>query len=125
MLKKILHTIFAFFLLMATTGISLSMHYCGGKLASISINHEAKSCCDMTGGCCENETISFEVEKDFISPVYAENSKIAERDILFPILVILSFELLPEGENSYVVYTDSSPPPTIRTRLSLLQTYLC
>jgi len=110
--------------MVATTGITFSMHYCGGKYVSTSINKEAKSCCDGTGGCCENKTVHLEVKDDYVSPIQIDNTKIVELDVLFPILFALKFELFPELNETFEVYTDTSPPPTIQTRLSLLQTYL-
>jgi len=125
MFRKITHIILSVFLMVSTTGITLSMHYCGGKWVSTSINKEAKSCCDGTDGCCENKTIHFEVEDDYVSPIQVDNTKIVELDVLFPILFVLHFELLSEENETFEVFTDASPPPTIQTRLSLLQTFLC
>lgn len=125
MFRKITHIILAFFLLVSTTGVTLSMHYCGGELVSSSINKEAKACCDGTGGCCENKTIHFEVEDDYMSPVQVTNIQTVELDILFPILFVLNFELSSNEEIKHVAFYDSLPPPTIQTRLALLQTYLC
>lgn len=125
MLRRLSHIILALFLLISTSGVTFSMHYCGGKYVSTSINKEAKSCCDGTGGCCENKTLHFEVEDEYVSPVQVDSIKIIELDVLFPILFTLNLELLPEFNETLNVYTDVSPPPTIRIRLSLLQTYLC
>jgi len=125
MLRKITNIVVALFLLVSTTGITISMHYCGGKYVSSSINKEAKSCCDGSGGCCENKTLHFEVKDDYVNVAQIENSKIVELDILFPILFALNLELLPMEEKTELAFYDSSPPPKIQTRLSLLQTYLC
>ncbi|TLX70203.1 hypothetical protein E9993_22510 [Labilibacter sediminis] len=125
MLRKITHIILALFLMVVTTGITLSMHYCGGELVSTSINKEANTCCDGTGGCCENKTLHFEVEDDFVSPIQVKNIETVELDVLFPILFVLNFELSGEEEMATNAFYDTSPPPTIQTRLALLQTYLC
>ena len=82
MLRKITHIVLALFLLVSTTGITISMHYCGGEYVSTSINKEAKSCCDSTGGCCENKTMHFEVEDDYVSPVQIDNSKIDRKSVV-------------------------------------------
>lgn len=125
MLRKIKHIIFALFLLVSTTGITLSMHYCGGELVSTSINKEAKTCCDGTGGCCENKTFHFEVKADYMIPAQVSNIQTVELDILFPIFFVLNFDLSIDEEIEQVAYYDSSPPPTNQTRLAFLQTYLC
>jgi len=125
MYRRIIHIVLSVFLMVATTGITFSMHYCCGQYVSTSINEEAKMCCDGTGGCCENKTIHIEVEDDYVSPIEIDNLKIVALDVLFPILFVLNFDLLPEENETFEVYTDTSPPPIIQTRLSLLQTYLC
>lgn len=125
MLRKITHIVLALFLMVATTGVTFSMHYCGGELVSITINKKAKTCCDGSGGCCENKTLHFEVEDDYITSGQVKNGENVELDILFPILFVLNFKLLEEKDKALEVFNDSSPPPTIHTRLSLLQTYLC
>ncbi|MCH1437577.1 MAG: hypothetical protein L7U70_05785 [Flavobacteriales bacterium] len=124
MFRKIAHIALSVFLMVATTGVTFSMHYCGGKYVSTSINTEAESCCD-DGECCENKSLHFEVEDDYVSPVQVKNVETVELDILFPILFALNFELLDEEDKAIEAFSDSSPPPTIQTRLALLQTYLC
>ena len=124
MFRKITHIILALFLTISTTGITFSMHYCGGELIYTSINKEAKSCCDGSGGCCENKTLHFEVKDDFVSPIQVEKIKTVELDVLFPMLFVFNFELLNEEVKVNDDWYDSSPPPTIQTRLALLQTYL-
>ena len=123
MFKTIAHTVLALFLLVATTGITISMHYCGGSLVSTSINQEAKSCCD-DDGCCENKNLHYELEDDYVSPIIVEKNKVMELDVLFPILFMLDIDLSPLQIKSAPAFAVCSPPPKIQTRLSLLQTYL-
>ena len=124
MFRKIAHIVLSVFLMLATIGVTFSMHYCGGELISTSINSEAESCCD-DDGCCENKTLHFEVEDDYVSTVQFKNIEIVELDILIPILFVLNLELLNEEDKAIEAFYDSSPPPTIQSRLALLQTYLC
>lgn len=125
MFKRLTHIVFALFLLVSTTGITISLHYCGGKLVTTSINKEARSCCDGTKGCCENKTFHYEIKNDFLNPVCFDNIKVETTDIKFSELFILNTVLFPEVKITHKVFTDSSPPSSIHTRLSLLQTYLC
>lgn len=125
MLRKITHIVLTLLLLVSTSGVTFSMHYCGGALVSTSINVEAKSCCEDNTGCCENKTLHFEVEDDYVSPVQVTNLETVALDILCPILFVLNLELLNNEDKDAQSLNDSSPPPTIQTRLSLLQTYLC
>ncbi len=100
------------------------MHYCGGRLVSTSIVHEAKSCCD-DDGCCQNKTIHYEVKDNYVSPAIAQNVEVAQLDLLLPVIFALSFESFTAVETTAPVFHDASPPPDVPTRLSLLQTYLC
>ncbi len=124
MLRKFIHIIVTLFLLISTTGITFSMHYCGGKLVSTSILTEAKSCCDDDCGCCENRTQHYEVKDNFVSSDIIHNINIAELDILFPVYFVLNFDIFKIIEKPVFVTEDASPPPLIQTRLALLQTYL-
>ncbi len=125
MLRSITHIALVLLLLVSTSGMSISMHYCCGEYVSTSINKEAKSCCGETGGCCENKSMHFDVEDDYVNPVVILNNEISELDVLFPILFVLSSKIFDEVELNTIFYYDSSPPPSVQTRLSLLQTYLC
>ena len=125
MFRKITHIILALFLTISTTGITFSMHYCGGELIYTSINKEAKSCCDGSGGCCENKTLHFEVKDDFVSPIQVENIKTVELDVLFPMLFVFNFELLNEEAKADDAFYNSSLPQKVQARLALLQKYLC
>jgi len=125
MLRKISPIILAMFLLVSTTGVTLSMHYCGGELVSTSIYKEAKSCCDVKGGCCEKKTIHFEVEDDYERPVQVTNIQTLALDILFPIFFVVNFDLSVEEKIATNALYDTSPSPTIQIRLAFLQSYLC
>ncbi len=101
------------------------MHYCGGELVSISVSKDAETCCAETGDCCEDKTVHFELEDDYVSPVHGNDFQITELEVLLPILFVLNFDLSVDDEIASVAFFDSSPSPTVQTRLALLQTYLC
>jgi hypothetical protein len=125
MLRKITYIILALFLMVTTAGITVSMHYCGGELVTASINKKDKTCCDKTGGCCENKTFQIKIEDDYVNSVMVSSVDPIELDILFPILFVLNIELSNVEDKATNAFCDSSPPPKIQTRLALLQTYLC
>ena len=124
MFRKIAHLTLALLLLTTTMGFSVSKHYCGTRLVEISINSEAEPCCDDMGTstCCHNETEYYQLDEDFVSSVSIENIQLANLIVLFP-TVIIYFIDVPEIEVAN--YAESPPLPTIQTKLSLLQTYLC
>ena len=65
MFKYISHIIISLFLLISTTGFTISKHYCGDNLISVSVFSEVEFCCEVVD-CCKNETISIEPIEDFV-----------------------------------------------------------
>jgi hypothetical protein len=72
--KKGLGLCLALLILFSNVGLAFSMHYCGGKLASVSVQslttnvNSEKSCCekkDLTkDSCCKNKTVHFQKKSD-------------------------------------------------------------
>jgi hypothetical protein len=65
MLKKILHIVFAFLILLGGTGMTISKHYCGDTLKATTIILNADNCCDIPINCCHNESITVKIVDDF------------------------------------------------------------
>lgn len=124
MLRKITHIAVALMLLITTMGFTVSKHYCSDSLVKVTINAEAKSCCDMENGCCRNETVHFHLEGNYVFPMVINYVQVSNIDILFP--VVFSLNQFEPGKDisSEINYSESPPPPRIQTLLSLLQTYL-
>ena len=67
-MKKLTHFGLALLLLVSTTGVSISKHYCGDMLRNVSLYSEVDSCGDgmeMPVDCCKDITNHFSVEDDF------------------------------------------------------------
>ena len=110
-------------LLITTTGLAVSKHYCCGELVSTSLFTQAKSCCN-SDSCCQNKTETFQLDEDFSLSSTLEIPESAQLD-LFALAVILFDAQLEEKEsNRELLVKDLPPPPKIRTVLSLRQTYL-
>ena len=77
-MKKSVHILLAFLLLISTSGVSISKHYCGGELKQITLSDTASSCNEhssMPMDCCEDETQSFQVDEDFqVTPILSNIS---------------------------------------------------
>lgn len=76
-------------------------------------------------GCCDNETLHFEVEDDFLGSSSATLNNSIEIQILFPIYFLsnqISFDT--ESKTASAFYGSLHPPGT-QTRLAQLQRYLC
>ena len=103
--------------------MTISKHYCGGNHVSTSFFVEAKSCCD-TGGCCQNETETFQLDEDFSVSSIIEVPETAHSEIISVALVLLE-KTFEENENkSEFIISDLPPPPKIQTSLSKKQLYL-
>ncbi len=123
--KKVLHIILSLMLLVSTTGVTLSMHYCGGKYVSTSLFVKADSCCSEVCGCCEDKSVHYEVEEDFTSPVVLALEPAIELELF---IELFHLEIVEEGQSTLPIkktFEDTSPPKTVDERLSLLQTFLC
>ncbi len=68
MLRKTVHIIITALLLTATTGFTVSRHYCGNTLVSFSLSAEAAACCeDISGECCHDVSEHFEIDQEFVT----------------------------------------------------------
>ncbi len=122
MFKIFSHTILSVVLLVSTIGLVVSKHYCGGEIVSVSVFQEEESCCDM-GDCCSTESQTYQIKDDFSTPAITVLPLLAEIEILGHDL--FGTEDVPnfEEDNSELFVSDSPPPKTIQTVLSLKQVY--
>lgn len=120
MLKKINHILFIL-LLLASNGMTFSLHYCANSLASVNLIIPANNCCDDASDCCHSET--FKLNKlDLFSYNFPA---IDLTSIEFETPFVQTFEFEKEFDlKSSAIYIASIPPPKIQTKLSRLQSYL-
>ena len=110
-------------LLLSTTGLAISKHYCGGELISTSLFVEADSCCD-SDDCCKNETEVFQLDEDFSVSTALELPESVQIDLLAVSLVVFNLSIEENLIVDEFLITDSPPPPKIQTSLAKRQTYL-
>jgi len=125
MLRKIIYISFILLWTISASGFTISKHFCCDVLVSVSINSEAKSCCDPENGCCHNENEQFELKDDFVSAQELENIAVPEYEILFPILFSYISNIPLQNNNSNNIFLDSSPPTKCKAIFSELQRFLC
>ena len=121
MLKKISHILLAILLLMTTMGMTVSKHYCGDNLKSVSLFSEHQSCCDIPTGCCHNESVTVDIQDIFSTSSFHYNFE--QLAVFMPLALQLVGEHLLETIPVVVFYETPPPPPIIQTVLSNLQTY--
>lgn len=119
MVKRASHIVLVLLLLVSTSGITISKHYCGGNLRAVTIMTTPDPCCD-TEGCCHNDTEVYQVSDDYsITFLYID----FEQEVV-PVPVLLAYnssELIrPDVKN---IYTESHSPPGVRLSLSTIQTF--
>lgn len=75
--KKFLSISLLFLYLVASIGLTISLHYCGGNLASLGFFETPTCCCDdvtekKKDDCCKNENKSFKITTDQNQVAFAE-----------------------------------------------------
>jgi len=65
-LKRTLVILFCFFYFLSSVGVAFNLHYCGGKLKSISFSHsDEKNCCGKkmkSKNCCKEKSVVYKVK---------------------------------------------------------------
>lgn len=97
-MKASIIILFSVFYLLVSTGASLNIHYCGGKLRNISFtSFSEKECCGgkmKSKGCCHNEKIVIKLKDKQQSNETAKTSFIKE-------------VIIPNSKIYYLPYTNS------------------
>lgn len=87
-MKRFLSIILSLFYFSLTTSATVNVHYCGGKLESIQINNNVKSCCcdskEMPDRCCENKIFVLEIDTD--ENIINIPNSIPEKVVIYAIL---------------------------------------
>lgn len=137
MIRKFIHTVLAFVILVSTTGFTISLHYCHDHIYDLAVFSEAHSCCepDSKAHChapgdmdpvkhCEDESISVEPTDDYIgSSFQIEPVNTHILDLFLTAHVLLQ----AQGVDHQVLMEPpwhKEPPPCREVVLSQIQTYL-
>ena len=120
MLRKIKHIILALLLLVSTSGVAISKHYCGTNLKSVSILTTPESCCEGPAGCCHNENVEIEIKDNYSIASFNYDFSVfaVESSSLMELLQLNVSEFTPD----FHIYS-YLPEQRMQTRLSCLQTY--
>jgi len=118
-LKKCTGLFLAFLLLVSNIGFAFDVHYCGGKIASVSLNTTAsvsseKKCCgesEKKSSCCKDKVVHFEKKSDDAT------IKIFFFQIAFPAIIQefkpIAFLSIPIFKSNQIIsyYSDANAPP--------------
>lgn len=144
MIAKVFHIILAFLLLVSSTGLVVSKHYCGGDLKSTALFAEAAPChqdkqmksCPVHGtmpvsnedappkkGCCDTETDFVKVDDDQVEA--SLEFSLLDYPVLFTVLTVI-VGLKPVEEDNKTRHYFTYKPPLLVCDLPLsLQAFLC
>jgi len=75
--KRFLSIALLFLYLLSSAGVTVTAHYCGGDLASLSLFKHISCCCDESQeakeeGCCKNENKQLKITADQNKAEFAE-----------------------------------------------------
>lgn len=117
MLRKTIHIILTALLLTATTGFTISKHYCENTLVSYSLYTEAEACCeDISDECCHDVSEHFQVKQEFVTTSFS-----FEKDTLLTlesVQSIVDFQK-PESSSGKITITRNTFP--LKTHLLLVR----
>ncbi|MGO4772517.1 hypothetical protein ACEN2I_12700 [Flavobacterium sp. W22_SRS_FK3] len=118
-LKKCTGLFLAFLLLVSNIGFAFDVHYCGGKIASVSLNASfsvspERKCCEAKekkSSCCKDKVVHFEKKSDDAT------LKIFFFQIAFPAIIQelqpIAFLSIPNFKSNQILsyYADANAPP--------------
>lgn len=106
---------------MATTGMTISRHYCDESMKPSHDISGASSCCDKTSECCQHEANTFRLDSEFESK--EGNTDFSQFAVVTPRPIVLTEEELPVN-NTQISFFEGPPPPLTQELLSNIQVYI-
>lgn len=109
-------------LLMSTWGVAINKHYCGNRLASIGIYHDAGCPCGDMGdedGCCHNETEVYQFDEDYSQPVL----NLDMETFVVGVIATNYMEILNISSYTTTDYLNYKPPLLLRDISILVQCF--
>ncbi len=125
-MRRIFHMLMCFTLVVATTGISISKHFCGSALVRTSLGTEVKSCMpgmDMDTGCCDEKTETLVLDDDY-QLVKHQIDIAPEYDLLIAYLVTETVGEDAPFDTSLLYPVDTGPPVEADPLYLMVQSFL-
>lgn len=121
-LKKCTGLFLAILLLVSNIGFSFDVHYCGGQIASVSLNTSVaaapeKKCCGMSekkSSCCKDKVVHLEKKSDDAT------LKFFFFQFAFPAVIQefkpIAFLSIPNFKSNQIIsyYSDANAPPLFK-----------
>ena len=123
MLKKIIHIVFGILLIVATTGFTISKHYCGNHLFSVSI-FKADNCgCGDKCKDCHTDLKVVKVTDNFPAPDAIHPDAPTTADLFTVYNIDFSFFTSSAITTAFALL--KAPPPGNQNFFALLQSFRC
>mgnify|MGYP007022323139 CR=1 FL=1 len=110
--------------LVATSGVGITKHICGNRVASVSVLGDAGCTCgamEDAASCCHSERQFFQLDDDFsVTPV--QSLSISAASIITVFVYQLSFDFLESDRQ--VAYLNYKPPIPDKDIPVLIQSFL-
>lgn len=112
-MKKVTAILLTLLFLFSNSGVVASVHWCGGKLASIDFFADGEHKCKcgkkaMKPNCCKDKTVHLKANNDLSKTTYF-SFKISTPKFLFAFLT--PFEVVPSVQFKYAASDFYHPPP--------------
>lgn len=123
--RRFKHIVLVFFLLVGTTSLTVSGHYCAGELYSFRLFDNAPECCnDACCSNCEDDSIALKLTDEYI---------VADFQIKYNPLTVIKIYLIDHLSGSYAynlsikrktIFPFNTPPPGLKKSLSMIQSFI-
>ena len=123
MLKKIVHIVFGILLVVATTGFTISKHYCGNHLFSVSIFKADKCGCGDNCKDCHTILKLVKVTDNYSAPDAIHPDAPISAALFTVNPIDFSFFTSPAVTTAFTLL--KAPPPGTRNSFAFLQTFRC
>lgn len=106
------------FYLFSVIGVALSLHFCGGKLASVTVNSSKNNCkvCanesfnKKDDGCCKNTKVELKVKDDHQNVAAKQIAKLFSNAVALPVHLLESCQ---KFKSTIILKVVNKPPPLI------------
>jgi hypothetical protein len=124
-MKRIVSIIILVLYIIPVIGINLSLHYCGGKITSVSFNAKNKGSCScksqvMKKGCCQNKEISIKQTSDQDKAPECYLSQVNLIHFLDYLSSAFSFLYFQPSFISNQLYCSHHPPDNVKHTLYII-----
>lgn len=125
MLRKVINISVLVLIVLATTGVSITKHFCGEQLKDISLTGNTKSCCGDECSCCHDEKIILKITDNFTGNTFViDNAKVLSTLWMSFNQSVIQIIGLPSAD-SFTETLYALPPLILKTSSSFLQTFRC